>query len=114
MKRIYLILTILIVSALVLVGCSGGADDANGADSANGEELVLTVEELAQYDGKDGNPAYVAVDGIIYDVTESDLWDQGEHNGFEAGMDLTEGIKDVSPHGVSVLERMPVVGEIAD
>ena len=114
MKRIYLVLTILIVSALVLVGCSSGTDDVNGTDPANGEELVLTIEELAQYDGKDGNPAYVAVDGIIYDFSESGLWDEGEHNGFEAGMDLTEGIKDASPHGVSVLERMPVVGKIAD
>ena len=36
--------------------------------------LELTLEELAKFNGKDGNPAYVAVDGIIYDVSASPAW----------------------------------------
>lgn len=112
MKRIYFILTILIISALVLTSCASSSDE--GDTPAVEDGLILTLEELAQYDGKDGNPAYVAVDGIIYDVTDSARWDEGEHNGFEAGNDLTEGINDASPHGISVLSRMPVVGKIAE
>lgn len=77
-------------------------------------DLVLTLDELAQYNGKDGQPAYVAVDGVIYDMTESSMWAEGEHNGFEAGTDLTAEIEEASPHGTSVLERMPVVGTLAD
>lgn len=54
--------------------------------------------ELKQYNGKDGKPAYVfAVDGIVYDVSASDKWKNGDHNGFETGNDLTDEIKNVSP-----------------
>ncbi|MEL7610315.1 MAG: cytochrome b5 domain-containing protein [Bacillota bacterium] len=76
--------------------------------------MVLTPEELAQYDGKNGNPAYIAVDGVIYDVTNVPQWKDGEHNGFSAGNDLTDAIKNVSPHGVSKLKSVPVVGKLAD
>lgn len=81
------------------------------ADPANAG-LVLALEELAAFDGKDGRPAYIAVDGIVYDVTDSAFWKGGAHNGFAAGKDLTDEIKTKSPHGVAMLERVPVVGEI--
>ena len=72
----------------------------------------LTLEELARFNGKDGQPAYIAVDGIIYDVTESRAWKDGMHNGFEAGKDLTEEIKTVSPHGIGKLEGITQVGKL--
>ena len=74
--------------------------------------LVLTLEQLAEYDGSNGKPAYIAVDGIIYDVTNSTRWKEGKHNGYTAGKDLTTEIKEKSPHGVDMLKRIPVVGEI--
>ena len=37
------------------------------------EEQVFTKESLAQFDGKDGRPAYVAYQGKVYDVTGSTL-----------------------------------------
>ncbi len=76
--------------------------------------LKLTLEQLAEFNGKDGKPAYVAVDGVIYDMTDSRMWRNGMHNGFEAGRDLTREIKEVSPHGVGNLERVPVVGFIVE
>ena len=112
MKRIYFILTILIIMTLVVTSCS--SQSPNGDQSPSDEDKIsLTLSELAEYDGKDGNPAYVAVDGVIYDVSDSNLWTNGDHNGFEAGRDLSEGIKS-SPHGVAILSRMPIVGEIVD
>ncbi len=87
---------------------------ATSEPAATAGEIELTLEELSQYDGKDGNPAYVAVDGVIYDVTDSAAWKEGGHNGFEAGKDLTEEIKNVSPHGVSMLERVPAIGRIVE
>ena len=51
------------------------------------DEKIFTLDELKQYNGKDGKPAYVAVDGIVYDVSASDKWKNGDHNGFEAGND---------------------------
>ena len=74
--------------------------------------LELTLEQLKQYDGKNGNPAYVAVDGIIYDLTNVPAWKNGEHNGYSAGNDLTDIIKNKSPHGLKNLEGKPVVGKL--
>lgn len=76
--------------------------------------LELTLEELAKYDGQEGRPAYVAVDGIIYDVTNVKPWAGGKHNGFQAGKDLTKEIKTVSPHGVSRLQGVSQVGRIKE
>jgi predicted heme/steroid binding protein len=83
---------------------------AESTAEASGQ-LELTIEELAAYDGKNGNPAYVAVDGVIYDVTDVSQWTGGKHNGYTAGQDLTEAIKK-APHGTSKLEGLPVVGKI--
>ena len=118
MKHIKQILTvahiiILITALVVLTACGDGgmAPVATTADTA-GTQMELTVDELAQYNGKDGNPAYIAVDGVIYDVSDVPQWKDGEHNGFSAGNDLTEEIKTVSPHGVSKLKGLPVVGTL--
>ncbi len=70
----------------------------------------FTLEELAKYDGKEGRPAYVAYNGKVYDVTEANLWIDGNHMGeHNAGKDLTEGMA-ASSHGDSVLENMKLVG----
>lgn len=50
----------------------------------------FTLEELKKYNGKNGNPAYIAVNGKVYDVTNNSHWKNGEHHGYEAGNDLTE------------------------
>ena len=39
----------------------------------------FSIEELKKYNGKDGQPIYVAHQGKIYDVTESKLWEGGLH-----------------------------------
>lgn len=71
----------------------------------------LTADELASFDGKGGRPAYVAYEGIVYDVTESGMWDEGEHEGVHfAGSDLTEAHAD-APHDVYVTD-FPEVGRL--
>ncbi len=74
-------------------------------------QLELTVDELAAYNGKDGKPAYVAVKGVIYDVTNVPAWQNGMHKGNTAGMDLTD-VLGKAPHGDSVLKNLPVVGKL--
>ncbi len=72
---------------------------------------IFDAAELAKYDGKNGNPAYIAVDGKVYDVTDVPQWKDGSHFGrFQAGADLTEEIKTISPHGVGKLDSVPIVG----
>lgn len=75
-------------------------------------EIELTIEDLAYFNGRDGKKAYVAVEGVIYDMTDSVRWTNGQHNGFSAGQDLTNAINEISPHGPSFLSRVPQVGII--
>jgi len=73
-------------------------------------EKQFTAEELKQYSGKDGKPAYIAYKGKVYDVTDDYLWVDGEHQGVHsAGTDLTESMS-LAPHMEDVLERVKFVG----
>ncbi len=74
----------------------------------------FTAEELKKYDGKEGRPAYIAYHGKVYDVTGSKMWKEGMHmKRHEAGSDLSSFIS-AAPHGVSVLEKFPAVGQLVE
>ncbi|HEX9094225.1 MAG TPA: cytochrome b5 domain-containing protein [Coriobacteriia bacterium] len=71
----------------------------------------FTAEELASYDGADGQPAYVAYMGVVYDVSKSAMWSDGDHEGMHrAGRDLTADHDD-APHDVHVTD-FPEVGRL--
>jgi len=70
----------------------------------------LTPEQLFPFDGKEGRPAYIAYKGIIYDITNSRLWKNGQHMmKHHAGVDLSEMLKQ-APHGDDKVLAMPQVG----
>ena len=73
---------------------------------------VFTAEELAKYNGKSGNPAYIAYKGKVYDVTNIKAWKGGIHqNEFEAGKDYTDILNNKAPHSAKNLtDNAPVVG----
>ncbi|KRM61114.1 hypothetical protein FC26_GL002332 [Paucilactobacillus vaccinostercus DSM 20634] len=71
----------------------------------------FTVEELSQFDGQNGHPAYVAIDGTVYDMSNVGPWEGGHHHGNVAGQDLSQAILK-SPHLKSVLPKLPVVGTL--
>jgi len=83
MKKIVLLISL----SLLLLGCATTPepsqpntpeqpntdttiDEATGLplDAETGL-LLMTIEELAQFDGKDGAKAFVAIDGSVYEVT---------------------------------------------
>lgn len=97
---------------LLFAGCAP-AETAGHSETAAGEELQLTLKELAAYTGQDGNPAYIAVDGVIYDVTDVPQWKDGKHMGYLAGIDATEFLKS-APHGAAKLKGVPIVGTITE
>lgn len=80
-------------------------------------KIDLTADQLKEFDGKNGRPAYVAVNGVIYDVTQSRLWRGGEHDPSHgeawAGRDLTD-VLELSPHGDKHIKQFPVVGKISE
>lgn len=118
MKKIFIFITLLLF-AFTLTACSDDDVLDKGAkqedevidENPTPEMLQLTLEELSVYNGKDGNMAYIAVDGFIYDVTNR--WRNGEHNGVTAGTDASEAIKG-APHGKSILEELEKVGELIE
>jgi len=68
--------------------------------------------ELARFNGKNGAPVYIAYNGKVYDVSQSFLWKDGNHEVLHsAGKDLTEAMKE-APHGGEVFEKFPVVGTL--
>ncbi len=74
------------------------------------EPKKFTLQDLAQYDGKNGRPVYIAHKGKVYDVSASVFWFGGDHMGTHyAGKDLTSEI-DMAPHREEVFERVKLVG----
>lgn len=90
---------------------SEGVEEETADDDA--EAVTFTMEEIAQYDGKDGRPAYIVVDGVVYDVSNVRQWSSGAHFGFGPGADVTEALA-AGPHGASQLDNAEVVGVIAE
>jgi predicted heme/steroid binding protein len=98
-------------------GTSSVTGTAAGGTPTNAGGKIFTVDELAAFDGQNGNAAYIAVDGTVYDVSDSSFWKDGKHStcnlGAMAGKDLSDLIKQAPPRMRSDLQRMPVVGTLA-
>ncbi|MDV8947154.1 cytochrome b5 domain-containing protein [Limosilactobacillus reuteri] len=73
---------------------------------------TFTREELKKYDGQNGNPAYVAINNRVYDVTHIPAWQDGTHHGNKAGLDLTDVLFNYSPHKDRVLAKLPLIGQL--
>nr|WP_152537783.1 cytochrome b5 domain-containing protein [Agrilactobacillus composti] len=75
-------------------------------------DKTFTKTELAQYDGQDGRKKYVAIDGVVYDLTGFKAWASNNHHGNHPGQDLSEQIMK-SPHKKNVLSKLTIVGKLA-
>jgi len=72
----------------------------------------FTIKELEEINGKNGKPAYIAYQGKVYDISESNLWRDVEHMGMhQAGKDLTEELE-LAPHREEVFEKAKLIGEL--
>ena len=68
----------------------------------------FTLAELGKYNGLMGNPAYIAINGIVYDVSTVPAWSGGKHSGLQAGKDLSTEFQNC--HGLEIIQNLPKVG----
>lgn len=71
----------------------------------------FTREANAARNGQDKPQIWIALDGIIYDVTTSRLWRDGKHYEHWAGQDLTHELKD-APHTEKVFDKFKPIGRL--
>lgn len=94
-----------------VVCCQMNQMQVSPAALAHHNQRDLTLQELVKFNGKDGNPAYVAVSGTVYDVTNNAAWAAASHFGLKAGKDLTNEF--ASCHaGQTILNKLKVVGKL--
>lgn len=72
---------------------------------------AYTRSQLALRNGQDKPEVWVALRGVIYDVTLSRLWRNGKHYEHWAGQDLTDELKD-APHTEKVFDKFKPVGKL--
>jgi predicted heme/steroid binding protein len=107
-----IVLYLVMVSTAVIVTFIVGPRLKKRQGTIDPGKKDMAADELASYDGKDGHPAYFALEGRIYDATESPLWKGGSHVGrHQAGFDLSDALKQ-APHGKEKLGSVPVVGTL--
>ena len=111
------ILNALLMAVLFSGGAVAGEQKTVPAEDA-WKTRVFTAEELKKYNGKEGMPAYVAVDGIVYDLSKSKVWSTGRHMMMhDAGTDQSFAIHNKAPKFIhkdgKILEKMPKVGVMA-
>lgn len=67
---------------------------------------TFTASELFKYNGLNGQPAYVAISGLVYDL--SSVYIDGYHHGYKAGIDLTDAF--YSKHSMNDLKGFAIIG----
>ena len=128
LRRNKLVLAAIVVGAVLIGGASYYAFGRDSGSVGNDFDpssvlpapvtqpeatAVYTAETLKQYNGKDGRRCYVAVKGVVYEISGKSLWQEGQHTPSAGdaycGADLTQAISR-SPHGESKLRDLPKVG----
>ncbi|MFD1018374.1 cytochrome b5 [Thalassobacillus hwangdonensis] len=81
-------------------------------NQTNTPQIEITREQLSEFTGMNGKPAYVAVDEIIYDVTNNAAWSVASHFGLTAGEDLSQEFASCHTGQQWILETLPPVGRL--
>jgi predicted heme/steroid binding protein len=85
-------------------------------ESASSSTMVFTRAQLSSYNG-DRLPCYTAVDGVVYDMQDFSLWQNGTHStsgGIANCGQVLDNEINQAPHGKSKLSIMPKVGVMAN
>jgi predicted heme/steroid binding protein len=77
------------------------------------QQKEFTLDELSQYDGKNGKPAYVAIEGIIYDASNELVFREAKNIEIIAGKDLTEQFNSYCIMS-QIINEAPKIGVLDD
>lgn len=84
--------------------------EEQSVNTKSNEMPEFTLDELAYYNGSGGRPAYVAVNGIVYDMSNKAGWGGGTHFGLYAGRDLSTEYNKCHLGVQVILKSLPQVG----
>ena len=76
----------------------------------NNRQREFTVEELSNYNGKNGSPVYTSINGKVYDMSGVPKWGTGNHFGILAGKVLDNEFKQCHSDNLSIIDRAKEVG----
>ena len=83
-------------------------ESSEDSDEASSEEtLVLNQHELAEFDGQGDNKAYIAVNDVIYDVTDQEIKD-GHYGDYKVGVNTLYNVLLLGED--EALKDLPIVG----
>ena len=74
----------------------------------------FTHNELAQYNGQEGRPAYIGVRRNVYDVSEVPEWKGAEIHGNVFGHDLSDVTYQQAAKKCSPVSKLPIIGKLVD
>ena len=72
-------------------------------------DKIFTDETIKEYNGKNGNPAYVAINGVVYDISDKKLLRGSLRRDLRPGVDATRFAKR-DPRTLAQIKDLPVVG----
>lgn len=105
------------VSSTIMSSLSSAQSSVSASSiiTSSSEAVGVSRQQLSQSNGRNGALCYIAVDGVVYNVTNADGWSNGVHTA--SGGRVTCGIDgsaliNQSPHGKRVLQGVPEVGKL--
>jgi predicted heme/steroid binding protein len=82
------------------------ASSASLSNANSSSTTIFTAKTLETFNGLNGQPAYAAIDGVVYDMSK--VFRNGTHHGHSAGQDLTDAFH--GQHPADYLNGLPIVG----
>lgn len=85
-------------------------------DEVNKETFpIITREELASFNGKDKEKIYIAIEGVIYDISNLKEFKESPYNSLKAGSDVTEEYNNLLKDGnYDILKNINKVALLAE
>ncbi|MPM29923.1 hypothetical protein SDC9_76465 [bioreactor metagenome] len=124
--RNYFIILIVLSTVIFAVGCSKKVKSAVECDMTEGKNMttancdmtnapkVFTLDELSKFDGQNGRASYIAINSVVYDVTNYNKWREEQlfsncKEKVAAGKDLSQYVINTN-EAKQFLDSVPKVG----